>query len=77
MKLKGLNVGDIVYFKKTNIYGINPDHRFIVEGIEIRKTRHNRIIISGHKYSAGELTDVPCSKMGCDKCKHHNRIKYD
>ena len=77
MKLSDVNIGDTVYFKKSNRYFINGDSPFIVTGIEKRKCKHDRVIVGDKKVNSGELTDTPCSLMGCKKCKYHKQEERD
>ena len=71
MKLADIKKGDIVYFKKSAAHLGTPHVPFEVEGFEVRKGKHNRVIVAGRKVSAGELTDTPCSSMVCGQCKYH------
>ena len=77
MKLSDVNIGDTVYFKKSNKYFINGDLPFIVVDIEKRKNKHDRVIVGDKKVNPGELTDIPCSIMGCKKCKYHKQNECD
>jgi hypothetical protein len=71
MKLQDVNVGSIVYFKKSSTTFVNPEQPFVVVGIEYRKRRGNRVVLNGYRISSGELTDIPCSQMQCKTCKYH------
>lgn len=75
MKLKDITIGQSLFFKKNNIYGINGDTPFVVEDIEVRRSKHNRVIIAGRKVSPAELTDTPCSQMICGQYKYHTGEK--
>ena len=71
MKISDVKIGGTVYFKKYSITFCDPDKPLIVQGIEERNGKHNRIILDGFKANPGELTDVPCSQMTCKNCKYH------
>lgn len=74
MKQSDIKIGDIVYFKKSSSIIVDKEKPFKVLDIEKRKRKHHRIILDGFKINAGELTDIPCSKMECNNCKYHNKI---
>jgi NAD-dependent DNA ligase len=75
MKLKDIKIGDTVYIKKSNRLGEKTDIPRIVQNIEIRKNKHNRIILYdiNKKFNAGELSDISCNKMTCNNCKYHKK----
>lgn len=75
MKLSDVVIGGIVYFKRSSRYMVCTTIPFKVLGIEQRKTKFKRVILEGfeHRVSSGELTDVPCEQMTCEKCKYHPR----
>ena len=59
MKLADIKKGDIVYFKKSAAYLGTLHIPFEVERFEIRKGKHNRVIVAGRKVSARELLIHP------------------
>ena len=66
-------VGTIVYIKKSSkshyAYGENA---FLITGhVKKRSGIIKAALNSGLVISFGELTDIPCSAMGCGNCKWH------
>lgn len=68
-------VGTIVYAKKHSAVfrGVVENPMTIVAHERKRSGLLVAVLDSGEKVSFGELTDVPCSKMECGRCKWHNR----
>lgn len=74
--MKIIDVKEVVYFKKSNLFlqDSTTPHRVI--GIEERKGKPKRVILAnGKKVSSGELTDTICGE--CKNCKYHTKNKKE
>ena len=72
MKEINIHIGDIVFLKKSSLQYDGQDNPRIVNYIQYRGNKPNKIFIDNLKpVNSGELTDIPCSQMDCKNCKYH------
>lgn len=70
-------IGTVVYIKKsaTSIHDSDENPRVIIAHKTRRSGHVVAVLDNGRGVPFGELTDVPCSIMGCNNCKYHNHRK--
>ncbi len=73
--MKKAPLGTVVYVKKSVIcrLDLKETPQVITDLVTNRSGNVKALLSSGEKRNFGELTDVPCSRMGCDNCKWHRR----